>query len=143
MNIEKILNELSVEEKLKLLTGKNVWQTEDINGKLPSVFMADGPNGLRKMDLSDGTTHKNTAYPTISMLGCSFSEEAAEKEGDAIAEDCIENDVDILLGPGVNMKRTPLCGRNFEYVSEDPVLSGNIARAYIEDLQIKVKRNKG
>ena len=134
MNIEKALNNLTTQEKLKLLTGKNSWQTEDLGGKLPAVFMADGPNGLRKQN-EDGSTHKNTAYPTLSMLGCSFNVETARKVGDAIAEDCIENGVDVLLAPGINMKRTPLCGRNFEYFSEDPVLSGHLACGYIEGVQ--------
>ena len=135
MNIKKTLGSLSVSEKLRLLTGKNEWQTEDLGGKLPSVFMADGPNGLRKQNPDDGTTHKNTAYPTLSMIGCSFSVETAAMVADAIADDCIENGVDVLLAPGVNMKRTPLCGRNFEYFSEDPVLAGNLARGYIEGIQ--------
>lgn len=135
MDIEKTLQALTLEEKMKLLTGKNNWENEDFGGKLPSIFFADGPCGLRKMSVIDDSTHKNTAYPTLSMLGCSFSTETTKMVADAIAEDCIENDVDILLAPGVNMKRSPLCGRNFEYFSEDPVLSGELARVYIEGLQ--------
>lgn len=130
------MNNLSLEEKMKLLTGKNTWQTEDLSGKIPSVFMADGPHGLRKTE-ADGSTHKNTAYPALSLLACSWNREIAFLMGESIADDCIENDVDILLAPGVNIKRNPFCGRNFEYFSEDPVVAGELAYEYIRGVQSK------
>ena len=128
--------ELTLDEKLQLLTLKNDWQTEDCGGKIQSIFLADGPHGLRKIG-EDGQTVKCTAYPNISMLACTWSKEMAELMGSSIADDCIENDVDVLLAPGVNLKRTPLCGRNFEYFSEDPVLAGTLAYHYIRGVQGK------
>lgn len=127
---------LSLEEKMKLLTGKNGWQTEDFDGKIPSIFMADGPHGLRKCE-QDGTTHKNTAYPSLSVLARTWNKKLAFLMGESIADDCIENDVDILLAPGVNMKRTAYCGRNFEYFSEDPIVAGELAYEYINGVQSK------
>lgn len=129
-------NKLTLDEKFKLLTGKDIWRTENLEGKIPSVFMADGPHGLRKLE-EDGSTHKNTAYPSLSLLACSWDKELAFLMGDSIADDCIENDVDILLAPGVNIKRNPYCGRNFEYFSEDPVVSGELACEYIKGVQSK------
>ena len=130
------MNNLTFEDKLKLLRGKNDWQTDDLNGKMKSAFMADGPHGLRKME-TDGTTHVNTAYPSLSVLARTWNAELAFLMGESIADDCIENDVDILLAPGVNVKRSPLCGRNFEYFSEDPYLSGELAYNYIQGVQSK------
>lgn len=127
---------LSLDEKLKLLAGKNHWCTHDLGGKLTSVFMADGPNGLRMQD-KDGKTIRVTAMPNISVIANSWDKDLAYLDGATIADDCIEHDVDILLAPGVNIKRTPLNGRNFEYFSEDPLLAGNLAKAYIDGVQDK------
>lgn len=127
------INNLTLEEKLRLLTGKDFWQTDDANGKLYSVFMADGPNGLRKCE--GERTKESIAMPCIAAIANSWSEEAVFLNSSTIADECVEQDVDILLAPGVNIKRTPLCGRNFEYFSEDPYLSGTLAKAYIRGLQ--------
>lgn len=127
------INHLTFEEKLRLLTGKDFWQTYDANGKLDSVFMSDGPNGLRKCDGEH--TEESIAMPCISALANSWSEETVFTDSATIADECAEKGVDILLAPGVNIKRTPLCGRNFEYFSEDPYLSGILAKAYIRGLQ--------
>ena len=133
--------DLTLEEKFKLLTGKDCWQTEDFNGKLPAVFVADGPHGLRKVEdtsvQSGNTTHKNTAYPTLSFLANTWNRNLANLMGSSIADDCIENKVDILLAPGVNIKRIPVNGRNFEYFSEDPYLAGELAYEYISGVQSK------
>ncbi len=126
---------LTLDEKLKLLTGKNGWQTDDFNGKIPSIFMADGPHGLRKCQGNEAI--KSTAMPTLSLLACSWDRNLAYFDGQVIADECVENDVDILLAPGINMKRSPLCGRNFEYFSEDPYLSGELAKNYIKGVQDK------
>lgn len=131
---------LTLQEKFRLLTGKNGWQTDDLDGKIPSVFVADGPHGLRKIENNgewNGQTHKNTAYPALSLLSCTWDRELAYLMGSSIADDCIENDVDILLAPGVNMKRHAYCGRNFEYFSEDPYLAGELAYAYVDGVQSK------
>lgn len=122
---------------MQLLCGRNSWQFFTADGKLPEVFMADGPHGLRKMDEKCGTTQPATAMPNLHMLANGWDEELAYLEGATIADDCIENGVDVLLAPGVNMKRTPLCGRNFEYFSEDPFLAGKLAKAYIQGVQDK------
>ena len=131
------IKSLTIEEKLKLLIGFNRWQTYDANGKVPSIFVADGPNGLRKMNVETGETIKATAMPNISHLANTWDVELAYLDGETIADDCIEHDADILLAPGVNIKRTPLCGRNFEYFSEDPFVSGVMGKAYIEGVQSK------
>ena len=128
------LKDLSIDEKILLLTGKNHWSTHDLGGKLTSVFMADGPHGLRKQD-ETGKTIRVTAMPNISVLANTWNKELAYLDGATIADDCIEHDVDILLAPGVNIKRTPLNGRNFEYFSEDPFLAGTLAKSYIEGVQ--------
>ena len=128
--------DLTLEEKLRLLSGKDCWRTYGANGKLKEVFMSDGPNGLR-MIADDGQTKKATAMPNISVIANSWSKKAAHLAGETIADDCIENGADILLAPGVNIKRTPLCGRNFEYFSEDPYLAGTLAKEYIDGVQSK------
>jgi beta-glucosidase len=104
------------------------------------VRTADGPNGLRIEDADTlGFSHsrKANAYPTASCIACSFDEELLEEYGKMLGEECAQAGVDVLLGPGVNTKRSPLCGRNFEYYSEDPYLSGKLASAYIRGLQSK------
>ena len=138
------VKKLTLEEKLKLLAGRNTWQLSNANGKLPDVFLADGPHGLRMHDLEKkiaGTdkfdTKKATAMPNFCVLANTWDEELAYLDGQTIADDCIENGADVLLAPGVNIKRTPLCGRNFEYFSEDPMLSGVLAKSYIEGVQSK------
>lgn len=136
------IGQLTIDEKLKLLSGRTCWQTYDAEGKLPEVFLSDGPNGLRMIDkktISAKTqeTIKATAMPNISFIANTWNVDMAYLDAQTIADDCIENDADVLLGPGVNIKRTPLCGRNFEYFSEDPLLAGTLAKAYIEGLQDK------
>ena len=116
-----------------LLTGKTYWNTNDLNGKLDYVVMSDGPNGLRKN--IDGQEYPSTSMPHICVLSNTWSREMAYLEGETIANDCIDEDVDVLLGPGVNIKRTPLSGRNFEYFSEDPYLTGELSSEYINGLQ--------
>ena len=130
------IKNLTLEEKLNLLTGADNWRTVSANGKLKEVFMADGPHGLRKMN-DDNSTVKSTAMPSLSMVANTWNEDMAYLQGETIADECLQNDVDVLLAPGVNIKRTPLCGRNFEYFSEDPYLAGKMARGYIEGVQSK------
>lgn len=130
---------MDIENKLKLITGKNTWQTEELDG-VPSIKMSDGPHGLRyvyKEENGIQHSYKSVAYPTLSILSCSWDPGVVKKVSECIAEDCINREVDVLLAPGVNIKRTPLCGRNFEYFSEDPYLSGVLGKAYIEGVQSK------
>lgn len=128
------IKELTVEEKLKLLTGKDFWRIYNANGKVGDFFMSDGPNGLRKCN-DDGVAAPAISVPAISAIANSWSEEAVEQNADVLADECIEQGADMLLAPGVNIKRTPLCGRNFEYFSEDPYLSGTLGAAYVKGLQ--------
>ena len=132
------LNDLSAEEKLRLICSDGFWHTPSLDGKLPRVSVSDGPVGLRKeLRYEDGRveTIPSVAYPAVQSLANSWSREGARAMGEALADDCIENEVDILLAPGVNIKRCPLNGRNFEYFSEDPYLAGTLAYEYIDGLQ--------
>lgn len=127
------------EESFRLLTGKDAWSTAEGCG-IPSLRVSDGPHGLRYVVREENgiqIAENSTCYPTLSALGNSFDTCLVYRVGQALAEDCILHDVAILLGPGVNLKRTPLCGRNFEYFSEDGVLAGTLAKAYIEGVQSK------
>ncbi len=127
----------TIEEKIKLLSGKNNWETNDLDGKLPSVFLADGPHGLRKTndEQTKCGTVPATAMPSLAVLSSSWDRELCYLNAQTIADDCIENNVDVLLAPGVNIKRSPLCGRNFEYFSEDPYLTSELASSYVDGLQ--------
>ena len=135
----KSAKELTAEEKMRLICGKDFWHTDDLGGKLPQITVADGPVGLRvvKERREDGTetSYPSVAYPSIQLLANTWSTESAKEMGECLADDCKERDVDILLAPGVNIKRNPLNGRNFEYFSEDPVLAGRMAKCYIEGVQ--------
>ncbi|MCU6761195.1 Thermostable beta-glucosidase B [uncultured Roseburia sp.] len=143
MEPEEILGQLTLEEKAALLSGKTMWQTRDIKRlDIPSVFCADGPHGLRRQGkqgdyLGIRTSLPATCFPTASAVANSWDETLAEEIGTALGEEAVLQDVQILLGPGLNIKRNPLCGRNFEYFSEDPCLSGKMAAAYVRGIQKK------
>lgn len=127
---------LTFEQKVQLLDGQDTWHTKPFEG-LDSMLMTDGPHGIRKqIDTTDniGVTGsvKATCYPTASLTACSFDRLIMKKLGENIAKEAIHHGVQMVLGPGINIKRTPLCGRNFEYISEDPFLSGELAAAYIK-----------
>jgi beta-glucosidase len=132
---------MSLDEKLSMLSGKGFWHTQDIPRLgIPSVMMADGPHGLRKqLDVSDhlGLTNSvpATCFPPAVTLASSWDRELAAGLGRALGDECRAEGVSIVLGPGINLKRSPLCGRNFEYLSEDPYLSGEMASAFIEGVQ--------
>ena len=135
------MSKLTNKEKIKLVIGKDWWKSNDLNGKLDFFKVSDGPLGLRCLKNTDSWANNSiipaTAYPSYQMLSQTWNLDMARLMGNAIANDCIEHDVDVLLGPGTNLKRTPLCGRNFEYFSEDPLLSGLFAKAFIEGVQEK------
>ncbi|MEE3481604.1 MAG: glycoside hydrolase family 3 N-terminal domain-containing protein [Lachnospiraceae bacterium] len=131
------MKSLSTEEKISLVTGSGMWHTTAAGG-LPSVILSDGPNGLRTQE--EGTQANNdsipaTCFPTEATLACTWNTECMGKVADAIANEAIEHDVSVVLGPGVNIKRSPFGGRNFEYLSEDPYLAGKLAAAYIEAME--------
>lgn len=134
---------LTFEEKVKLLDGLDVWHTKSFEN-LNSLLMTDGPHGIRKqLDTLDNIgasgSVKATCYPTASLTACSFDRNLMKKLGENIAKEAKHFGVQLVLGPGMNIKRTPLCGRNFEYFSEDPYLSGELAAAYVravEDMNV-------
>ena len=131
MNAQEILKQMTFEEKAFFLSGVGSMETFALErfGVKAKTF-ADGPHGTR-LTKEDNCTH----FPSLCNIGNSWSEETAEKMGRALAKECIKNNVDMLLGPGINIKRNILCGRNFEYVSEDPCLSGELGAEYINGLQ--------
>lgn len=137
--IKEIVNQLTLEEKASLLSGKDAWSTVPIPRlNIPSINVSDGPHGLRQcIGLGWGDSVPATCFPPAALLACSFDEELAKKQGAAIGEEAQDQDVQIVLGPGNNIKRSPLGGRSFEYFSEDPVLSGHIAAGVIEGIQSK------
>lgn len=127
------MKKLTAEQKIKLLMGKTSWLTNDLDGEIYGVALADGPLGLRKRYMDK--TIPSTAYPSSEVLSQTWNLQLARKTGECLADDCIEKEADVLLAPGVNIKRSPICGRNFEYFSEDPYLSGMFAYEYIDGLQ--------
>ncbi len=140
MNIDNLLSELTLEEKAALCSGSGPWSTPGIERLgIPAVTMSDGPHGMRAMkeegvaDLRE--SKPATCFPTAGCLGSSWDRELVGQVGEAIAEEARELGYNLVLGPGMNIKRTPLCGRNFEYYSEDPVLSGDMAAALAGGLQ--------
>lgn len=143
MNISRILREMTLEEKAQMCSGSDFWKTQDIKRLgIPSVMMCDGPNGLRKQigeadHLGINESIETVCYPTASAMASSFDTKLIKELGEILGEECQAEQVSMLLGPGVNMKRSPLCGRNFEYFSEDPYLAGEMAAAYIQGLQDK------
>lgn len=136
-DIKALVSKLTLEEKALLLSGKDAWSTVPIPRLgIPSINLSDGPHGLRQCNgLGWGESVPATCFPPAVLLACSFDEELAKKQGAAIGEEAQAQDVQIVLGPGNNIKRSPLGGRCFEYFSEDPVLSGHIAAGVIEGIQ--------
>lgn len=138
--IEQLLKELTIEEKASLLGGMDAWRTKPIERLgIPSIMVADGPHGLRKQREDDlfvlENSYKATCFPPASLLACSWDTELAHKQGEAISEEAHDQELGVVLGPGNNIKRSPLCGRNFEYFSEDPFLSSHMAKGVIDGLQ--------
>src|SRR5262245_4949675 len=133
----ELVGRMAVDEKARLLSGDGWWQTHAIDRlNVPPLVMADGPHGLRKAEGGDlvGSVPA-TCFPTASALAASWNVDLVREVGAALGRECQANGVQLLLGPGVNLKRSPLGGRNFEYFSEDPVLAGALAAAYIDGVQ--------
>lgn len=141
MDVASVVSSLTTAEKASLLAGASHWKTNPLEDRgVSSVVFSDGPHGLRKQE--NGSDHLGihksnpaTCFPTASALACSFDEALIEEVGAAIGEEARDQKVDMVLGPGVNMKRSPLCGRNFEYFSEDPWLSGALGSAMVRGIQ--------
>ncbi|MGN0622631.1 MAG: glycoside hydrolase family 3 C-terminal domain-containing protein, partial [Oscillospiraceae bacterium] len=141
MNIDRIMEELTLEEKASLCSGNDFWHTKAVERlDIPKVMVSDGPHGLRKnVEDSDNPNEaiKAVCFPTASATACSFDRILIETMGKAIGEECQHEKLAVVLGPGCNIKRSPLCGRNFEYFSEDPYLAGQMAAAHIRGVQSK------
>lgn len=141
MKHQDIITKMTLEEKAAFLSGKNEWQSRDIKRLgIPSVFCADGPHGIRKQagagdHLGLNESMPATCFPTAATIANSWNEALGEELGEALGEEAAAQDVNILLGPGLNMKRSPFCGRNFEYFAEDPYLAGKMAAAYVKGIQ--------
>lgn len=141
--IERIINSMSLEDRIALCSGKNFWETKSFESYgIPSLFMCDGPHGLRKQDtagLGDlmdiNNSRPATCFPAEVTTAASWDPELLEKIGKTIAEEAKDQGSDMVLGPGANLKRNPLCGRNFEYFSEDPYLAGKLAAGFIRGLE--------
>ena len=136
-----IINSLDLEQKCALLSGGTVFTTRALPGKgIPAITLSDGPNGVRKQagaadHLGLNPSVPATCFPTSATVANSWDPELGEAVGAAMGEEAAAQGVSVLLGPGLNIKRSPLCGRNFEYFSEDPYLAGKMATAYVRGIQ--------
>ena len=147
MKHKDILDQMTLIEKAAIVGGQGEWQTWPIPRlNIPSMYCSDGPHGIRKQagagdHLGLNESLKATCFPTAATVANSWDVALGEKIGRALGEEAMAEDVHILLGPGMNMKRSPLCGRNFEYFSEDPHLAGKMAAAYVRGIQSKGVRS--
>jgi beta-glucosidase len=136
-----LVGEMTLQEKAGLCSGENFWQLKSVERLgLPRINVSDGPHGLRKQSedsdhLGLGNSVLATCFPSASALASSWDEALLGRVGEALGRECVAQDISVLLGPGINIKRHPLCGRNFEYFSEDPLLGGTLAAAVINGVQ--------
>ncbi|WP_028974246.1 beta-glucosidase [Spirochaeta cellobiosiphila] len=141
MKYKEIIDQMTLEEKASLMSGKDFWQSQDIPRlNIPNLFLSDGPHGLRKQAVAADHLGLNeslpaTCFPTAATLANSWNEDLGEQIGQALGEEALSQKVNVLLGPGINIKRNPLCGRNFEYFSEDPYLAGKLSSSMIRGIQ--------
>ncbi len=139
VSIQAIIDKLTLEEKAALCTGASAWTTTPIERLgVPEMIVSDGPHGVRRVPDMHAMAEDSlpaTCFPTASCLASTWNVDLLRKMGEALAEECIALDADVLLGPGTNMKRSPLGGRNFEYFSEDPYLAGEMAASMINGVQ--------
>jgi len=136
MDIKKIISQMTLEEKASMCSGKNTWETQDIERlSIPSITLTDGPYGVVKRLSGFSDVVPATCFPTSSAMSASWDIDLIYNIGKAIGEECQAENVGIILAPAMNIQRSPLGGRNFEYFSEDPVLSGEIATAFINGVQ--------
>ena len=146
MEIKALVSQMTLEEKAGLCSGLDFWHTKSVERLgVPSVMVSDGPHGLRKQDdkgdhLGMNDSIKAVCMPAASATAASFDRDLIRKMGEAIGDSCQHEKLSVVLGPAVNIKRSPLCGRNFEYFSEDPYLAGEMSAAYINGVQ---SRNVG
>lgn len=146
MDVKAIISEMTLEEKASLCSGRDFWHTKAVKRLgLPEVMVSDGPHGLRKQDQTKegagiNDSIKAVCFPAACAMAASFDRDLIYEEGEAIGDECQHEGVSTILGPAVNIKRSPLCGRNFEYFSEDPCLATAMAENYIKGVQ---SRNVG
>ena len=141
MNNTELINKMTLQQKAFFMSGKSTWETvsyEELG--IPSIFLSDGPHGLRKQEgaadhLGLNASLKATCFPTAATIANSWDEELGEEIGRSLGAEARNSDVHVVLGPGLNIKRNPLCGRNFEYFSEDPYQAGKMAAAYTRGIQ--------
>lgn len=140
-DLKKIVSEMTLEEKAGMCSGLDFWHLKEVEHLgIPKVMVSDGPHGLRKQDekgdhLGINDSIKAVCFPPAVLSACSFDRGLMEEMGKAIGREAQANDVSVVLGPAVNIKRSPLCGRNFEYYSEDPYLAGEITAAFVKGVQ--------
>lgn len=141
MNVKEIVSKMSLEEKAGMCSGLDFWHTKPVERReVPSVMVSDGPHGLRKQaeeadHLGVNESIVSVCFPAACATACTFDRELMKDMGMTLGKECQAEKVSVLLGPAVNIKRSPLCGRNFEYLSEDPYLTGELAASYITGVQ--------
>lgn len=141
--VKEIIAKMTLEDKIRLCSGASFWESEKMKQYgIPSFFMSDGPHGLRTQKgdadhLGINKSEESTCFPAACASSASWNPQLLYEMGQAIAEEALAYEVDVVLGPGVNIKRNPLCGRNFEYFSEDPYLTGQLAKKWIKGVQEK------
>ena len=140
-NLKELVTQMTLEEKAGMCSGLDFWHLKGVERLgIPSVMVSDGPHGLRKQDesgdhLGINDSIKAVCFPPAALSACSFDRELMHTFGDAIGKEAQAQNLSVVLGPAVNIKRSPLCGRNFEYYSEDPYLAGETAAAFIDGVQ--------
>ena len=143
MKHEETISKMTLEEKASLMSGLNMWETKPVKSEsvnIPSIWVSDGPSGLRKQmgegdQLGFNESVIATCFPAATCMANTFNDALAQEVGQALGEEAYDLDVAVLLGPGMNIKRNPLCGRCFEYFSEDPILAGHMAKSYVAGLK--------
>ena len=141
VDVSELISKMTLEEKASLCSGLDFWLIKGVERLgVPSIMVTDGPHGLRKQAGDSDHVGLNesvpaTCFPTASALAATWNRDLVYQVGVALGEECLQEKVGVILGPGVNIKRSPLCGRNFEYFSEDPYLTGEIAKSHINGVQ--------
>ena len=141
MNIKEIISKMTLKDKISLCTGGDFWHTKEMKEYgIPSVMMCDGPHGLRcqKGDadmIGINDSLPATCFPTAVTAGATWNRELYRREGEAIGREALGYEISVVLGPGCNIKRNPLGGRNFEYISEDPYIAGHMAASFIQGVE--------
>ena len=142
-DIRSIVKQMTLEEKAGMCSGSDFWHLKGVKRLgIPEVMVSDGPHGLRKQNdkadhLGVNESIKAVCFPTACATACSFDRDLLQELGEALGDECQAEDVSVILGPAVNIKRSPLCGRNFEYFSEDPYLASQMAAAHVKGVQSK------